>query len=93
MVMGTVLFVALGIYGVSNSQQVPEASNEVPTISVGDTLAPDAIHIITVPGRYGLGPEVPGSHYAVAAGRLIRVDAQSFKVLSILRVQDGILDP
>ena len=61
-------------------------------ISVGDTLPRDQVHIITEPGVYGLGRNVPGSEYAVANSRLIRVDPKTLKVLSILRVQDGVLD-
>lgn len=61
-------------------------------IGVGDTLPADQVHVITSPGRYGLGPEPGGSKYAVAKGKLIRIDPESYKVQSILRAQGEILD-
>lgn len=60
--------------------------------SVGDKLAAGEVHIITNPGRYGLGPPPSGSAYAVAHGMLIRIDPKSGQVLSILRAQSQILD-
>lgn len=83
---------AIGAYGVPDSEEVSKSAPERVEIAVGDVLSGGDLHIITHPGRYGLGPELPGSRYAVAKGRLIRVDADSNKVLSILRVQEGILD-
>ena len=59
---------------------------------VGDDLNPADVHLVTSPGRYGLGADVPGSRYAVAHGKLIRIDPSSFKVLSILRDQSRLLD-
>lgn len=60
--------------------------------SVGDTLPAGEVHIITNPGRYGLGPAPAGSAYAVAHGKLIRIDPNSGQVLSVLRAQAEILD-
>lgn len=60
--------------------------------SVGDTLKPDQVHIITNPGRYGLGPAPGGSKYAVAQGKLIRINPDDLQVKSILRKQEMILD-
>lgn len=59
---------------------------------VGDVPAPGSYHVIRQPGRYGLGPELPGSRYALIAGLLVRIDARSGKILSILRPQREVLD-
>lgn len=69
--------------------QAPAAAHE---FHVGDSLDRDEVHVVSSPGRYGLGAEVPGSSYAVAHGKLIRIDPSSFKVLSILRDQPRLLD-
>ncbi|RMC37883.1 hypothetical protein [Paracoccus alkanivorans] len=68
------------------------AGSESAGFGVGDTLPPDQVHIITNPGLYGLGPEPAGSKYAVAGGKLIRINPKTGKVLSILRSQSEILD-
>ena len=70
----------------------PPAATAVPassvvTFSAGDVPPRDVIHVIDNPGRYGLGPELPGSYYAIVSDNLVRVDASSFKILSILRRQ------
>lgn len=59
---------------------------------VGDLLRPGAFHLISNPGRYGLGPEPAGSRYALIAGLLVRIDMKSLKILSIIRQQREILD-
>ncbi|MBK4215268.1 hypothetical protein JJJ17_04940 [Paracoccus caeni] len=66
-----------------------------PTIvgfSAGDVPPRDSIHLIDRPGKYGLGPELPGSHYAIVSNTLVRVDASSFKILSVLRSHAEVLD-
>lgn len=68
------------------------AQDEAAGFDVGDTLPADQIHIVTKPGLYGLGPEPPESKYAVAHGKLIRIDPKTGQVLSILRNQAKILD-
>lgn len=68
------------------------AQDEAAGFDVGDTLPSDQIHIVTKPGLYGLGPEPPDSKYAVAHGKLIRIDPKTGQVLSILRSQAEILD-
>ncbi|MDO5529039.1 MAG: hypothetical protein Q4F71_06510 [Paracoccus sp. (in: a-proteobacteria)] len=61
-------------------------------LRVGDRLTPAEVHIITHPGRYGLGTELRGSVYGVAYGRLIRLDEKTLRVQSIMRVVSGVLD-
>lgn len=68
------------------------AASSPPIFQVGDILPEADVHIVTSPGVYGLGPEPPGSRYAVAHGMLIRVDAETTKVLSVLREQARPLD-
>lgn len=62
------------------------------TFSAGDVPPRDSIHLIDTPGRYGLGPELPGSYYAIVSDNLVRVDSSSFKILSVLRRQAEVLD-
>lgn len=73
-----------------DSPILAQAEGERP--AVGDVLKPGQYHLILNPGRYGLGPEPQGSRYAIAAGLLVRIDARSGKILSILREQREILD-
>lgn len=70
-----------------SAEQAAEAA-----FGVGDTLSADQVHIITSPGLYGLGPAPDGSKYAVAGGKLIRIDPATLKVQSILRNQSEVLD-
>lgn len=60
--------------------------------AVGDKLNPERIHMIDRPGLYGLGEGLPGSSYAISDNHLIRVDATNFRVQSILRSRQQILD-
>lgn len=77
----------------SFAQGAANGATSSPTIfQVGDVLPEADVHIVTSPGVYGLGPEPPGSRYAVAHGMLIRVDAETTKVLSVLREQARPLD-
>lgn len=84
--------VALALTDKPVSEETVASVPERVEIAVGDVLPASDVHIITSPGRYGLGPEIPGSQYAVSHGRLIRIEPSSRKVLSILRVQNGVLD-
>ncbi|MDP5305538.1 hypothetical protein [Paracoccus spongiarum] len=59
---------------------------------VGDTAPRQGLHLIRNPGRYGLGPPPRGSRYALLGGMIIRVDARSLKIQSILRPQAEVLD-
>lgn len=77
--------------GAAFAQSAGQAGEEA-TFGVGDTLSASEVHIITSPGRYGLGPAPDGSRYAVADGKLIRVDPNTLKVQSILRSQSEVLD-
>lgn len=66
---------------------------QIPTpVSVGERLAPAEIHVVAHPGRYGLGPQLRGSHYGIVGGQLIRFDPHTYKVQSILRQQVQLLD-
>lgn len=61
-------------------------------ISVGQIVDPAHAHMITHPGRYGLSNAPGNNRYAVVAGKLVRIDEESGKILSILRSIDRILD-
>ena len=37
------------------------------------------------PGNYGLGNDIAGSNYAIVSGHLVRLDARSGRIISILR--------
>ena len=63
-----------------------------PAVEIGQVVPKGQLHIVTEPGRYGLGPELPGSHYAVVGDLLIRIDAKTGVVQSIIRKVDGIRD-
>lgn len=59
---------------------------------VGDTPPPAQVHLIERLGTFGLGPDLPGSRYAVVGRHLVRIDARSGKILSILRPLPGLPD-
>lgn len=59
---------------------------------VGEFLTDGDYHLVTHPGRYGMGPERQGNRYAIVTGRLVRIDAATHKILSVLRDHVEILD-
>ena len=59
---------------------------------VGSVVRWNDVHIVTRPGLYGLGDPPSGQRYAVVDGRLVRVDRDTGRILSILRLVDAILD-
>ena len=59
---------------------------------VGTAVDWDDVHVITRPGLYGLSEPPKGQRYAIVDGRLVRVDRESSKILSIIRLVDAILD-
>ncbi|MDM7255240.1 MAG: hypothetical protein P3W90_000910 [Paracoccus sp. (in: a-proteobacteria)] len=61
-------------------------------VRVGAIYDPSDVHIVRVPGLYGLGPLVPGSKYAIIGNQLVRIDPATYKVLSVIRLVDAILD-
>lgn len=61
-------------------------------ISIGDIINWDLAHAVTRPGLYGLSNPPSGNRYAIVDGRLVRVNRDNGKILSILRVVDAILD-
>ncbi len=56
---------------------------------VGEVPAADQVQPIDNPGAVGLGPDLPGSVYAVVSGHLVRIQIGSGKILSILRPLPG----
>lgn len=89
------ILLATGLCAIPFTQHAARAQTVDATqegIGVGDTLPAAEVHIITSPGRYGLGPEPEGGKYAVAKGKLIRIDPESYKIQSILRAQSEVLD-
>lgn len=71
---------------------IPPGQAKKAGVQVGKIYDGSVIHIVTKPGLYGLGPLVPGSRYAVIGNQLVRIDPQTNKVLSIIRLVDAILD-
>lgn len=61
-------------------------------VGVGDVISAGDIHWVRRPGLYGLGEAPDGSRYAVVGGQLVRLDRDSYKVLSVLRAVDALLD-
>ena len=61
-------------------------------IEIGEVVPEAKLHIVSHPGRYGLGPELPGSTYAVFERHLIRVDTDTGRVQSVIREVTGIVD-
>ena len=61
-------------------------------IVVGDRIDWDRAHVVTRPGLYGLAVPPPGQRYAVVDGRLVRIDEDSARILSIVRLVDALLD-
>lgn len=51
----------------------------------GDIPPPGQTRPVENPGIYGLGPDLPGSRYAVVSGHLVRLDRSTGRILSILR--------
>lgn len=77
---------------VQKTAEDAQAAEDSGGFGVGDTLPAGEVHIISKPGLYGLGPEPENSKYAVSDGKLIRINPESGKVLSILRSQAKVLD-
>lgn len=65
---------------------------QLPAVQVGQYVDLGKAHLISHPGRYGLSDAPDGNRYAVVDQRLVRVDAASGQVLSILRMVDAVLD-
>ncbi|AUH33981.1 hypothetical protein [Paracoccus tegillarcae] len=61
-------------------------------LAVGDTLEFGAIHVISQPGLYGLGSPPPGNRYAIVNSRLVRIDARTGRLLSVIRMVNAVLD-
>lgn len=67
-------------------------SKRRPALQVGENYDPAKVHLVTEPGRYGLGTPPQGSQYAVIDSYLVRVEPVSMKVLSVIRLVNEILD-
>lgn len=65
--------------------QVPQDGFAQQRPTVGEVPAPEQVRQIDKPGAVGLGPQLPGSVYAVVSGHLVRIQIGSGKILSILR--------
>ncbi|WP_410216485.1 hypothetical protein [Paracoccus sp. (in: a-proteobacteria)] len=66
----------------------------LPTIGfdVGDVAKAADLHLITRPGRYGLSKAPEGDRYAILDGRIVRIEADTAQVLSILWAAPRVLD-
>lgn len=82
----------IGVSLVDNAFRSDEAAQARPQVMVGETAMPGRLHVISHPGRYGLGPELPGSIYAVVDGMLVRIDPDTREIQSVIRRVDRILD-
>ena len=60
--------------------------------AVGSVIDPGSTHLVSRPGLYGLGEPPRGQRYAIVNGRLVRIDRESGRILSIIRIVDAILD-
>lgn len=58
----------------------------------GDRLLRPHYHVVTRPALYGLAPLADGSRYVIAGNNLLRVDGDTFALLSLVRLVDRILD-
>lgn len=88
-VFGTELLTRTGLPSVP---LVSEAEADMKYVKAGDMPDAKDVHLITMPGRYGLGSDQTASRYAIIDSTLVRVDANSLKVLSVLRRPVAILD-
>lgn len=59
---------------------------------VGRVVDWDRIHVVRKPGLYGLAEAPSGQRYAIVDGRLVRIDSNTAKVLSVIRAVEAILD-
>ena len=98
LVMVMMLTMALG-YGLLDSATAQDGETPVLTAAaaagapvVGETLPGQNAQLIVDPGRYGLGPALSGTRYAIANGWLVRVEAQSLTVQSILWQHGSLTD-
>ena len=82
----------IGVSLVDNGFRSDEAAQALPQVMVGETAMPGRLHVISHPGRYGLGPELPGSIYAVVDGMLVRIDPDTREIQSVIRRVERILD-
>lgn len=61
-------------------------------LGAGSVIDWDDVHVVTRPGLYGLSEPPTGQRFAIVDGRLVRVDSQTSKILSIIRLVDAIVD-
>lgn len=52
---------------------------------IGEPVAPESLHVIDRPGLYGVSEPKPGMEYAVVGNSLVRIDAATSTVRSIIR--------
>lgn len=57
--------------------------SERPTM--GTVPSKGQVQRIKNPGNYGLGNDISGSIYAIVSGHLVRLDAKTGRIISILR--------
>ena len=58
----------------------------------GDRISDDDYHLVTYPGRYGLPLLGPNERYVIVNGQILKVDRDTFAVISLIRAVDAILD-
>ena len=81
--LGIALAASLGAILPTGARPVPAVQAEEAALRVGDIVPRAKAAIVTEPGFYGLGRDV--SRYAIVEGKLVRLDAKNFRILSVLR--------
>ncbi|MFD1795426.1 hypothetical protein FQV27_05390 [Paracoccus aurantiacus] len=82
----------LGASLIGNATLGDELHKSAGKVTVGEAVEADEIHLISHPGRYGLGPDLSGSRYAIVSGMLVRINPKTLKVQSVIRRVEKILD-
>lgn len=67
------------------SEPVPRPQPAPIRLQIGEPVAADSIHLIERPGLYGVADPAPGMRYAVVGSSLVRIDAATNVVRSIVR--------
>lgn len=81
-----------GLAGPQASGNAQAARATQPAPGMGDRLDLRTVHVVTMPGLYGLATPPPGHVYAVVDGWLVRLDANTGVLRSRVRPVNQILD-
>lgn len=71
----------------------PGLAKKGATWQEGDVVEHDDItHVIRYPDRYELPPLIAGEEYVVIGNRIVKVDSQTGRILTLYRALDILLD-